>query len=402
MKRNEEALNLANQVREEKTFPWPGAANVKLPLIADAAIKFASRAYPEIIKDGNVVKGKVIGPDPQGQKAERAGRIGKFMSWQLTEQMPEWDEDTDKLLHILAVSGNVFRKFYYNPSLKRNCSQLIMADKLCVNYTASSIESARRITHILDSTPKNTVLSNQRSGIWLDVKLSQDDVENEPDTDPMYNLIEQHRWLDLDDDGYQEPYIVTVHKDTSKVLRIYARFEENDIKESPKGEIASIEPCQYFSAYRFIPSFDNGFYWVGFGSLMAPLNEVANGLFNQLMDAGAVNNLQSGFLSKEIKVNGGNYRFTTGEWKKTEATAEQLQRGVAPLPTKEPSATLFNLLGLVMELTRDLAAIQDVLAGDSPGANTSPTTVMALTPSGPCPDAQGRYRPRSFLRVDLA
>src|SRR3990167_6753832 len=239
MKRNEEALKLANQVREEKTFPWPGAANVKLPLIADAAIKFASRAYPEIIKDGNVVKGKVIGPDPQGQKAERAGRIGKFMSWQLTEQMPEWDEDTDKLLHILAVSGNVFRKFYYNPSLKRNCSQLIMADKLCVNYTASSIESARRITHILDNTPKNTVVSNQRSGIWLDVKLT------------------------LDDDGYQEPYIVTVHKDTSKVLRIYARYEEKDIKESPKGQIASIEPCQYFSAYRFIPSFDNGFYWVG-------------------------------------------------------------------------------------------------------------------------------------------
>jgi chaperonin GroES len=382
MKRNEEALKLANQVREEKTFPWPGAANVKLPLIADAAIKFASRAYPEIIKDGNVVKGKVIGPDPQGQKAERAGRIGKFMSWQLTEQMPEWDEDTDKLLHILAVSGNVFRKFYYNPSLKRNCSQLIMADKLCVNYTASSIESARRITHILDNTPKNTVVSNQRSGIWLDVKLSQDDVENEPDTDPMFNLIEQHRWLDLDDDGYQEPYIVTVHKDTSKVLRIYARFEEKDIKESPKGEIASIEPCQYFSAYRFIPSFDHGFYWVGFGSLMSPLNEVANGLFNQLMDAGAVNNLQSGFLSKEIKVRGGNYRFTTGEWKKTEATAEQLTRGVVALPTKEPSATLFNLLGLVMELTRDLAAIQDVLAGDSPGANTSPTTVMALIEQG--------------------
>lgn len=382
LKRNEEALKLANQVREEKTFPWPGAANVKLPLIADAAIKFASRAYPEIIKDGNVVKGKVVGPDPQGQKAERAGRIGKFMSWQLTEQMPEWDEDTDKLLHILAVSGNVFRKFYYNPALKRNCSQLIMADKLCVNYTASSIESARRITHILDNTPKNTVIANQRSGIWLDVKLQQDDVENEPDTDPMFNLIEQHRWLDLDDDGYQEPYIVTVHKDTSKVLRIYARYEEKDIKENPKGQIATIEPCQYFSAYRFIPSFDNGFYWVGFGSLMAPLNEVANGLFNQLMDAGAVNNLQSGFLSKEIKVRGGNYRFTIGEWKKTEATSEQLTRGVVALPTKEPSATLFNLLGLVMELTRDLAAIQDVLAGDSPGANTSPTTVMALIEQG--------------------
>lgn len=382
MKRNEDALKLANQLREDKSFPWPGAANVKLPLIADAAIKFASRAYPEIIKGGDVVKGKVVGPDKDQSKANRANRIGDYMSWQLMEQMPEWDEDTDKLLHILAVSGNIFRKFYYNPALKRTCSQLILADKLCVNYTASNIEAARRITHVLDNTSKNTVISSQRSGIWLDISLQQDDIKNEPDTDPMYNLLEQHRWLDLDDDGYDEPYIVTVHKDTSKVLRIYARYEEQDIKENAKGQIVSIEACQYFSAYRFIPSFDNGFYWVGFGTLMAPLNEVANGLFNQLMDSGTMNNLQGGFLSKEIKVKGGLYRFAPYEWKRTEATADQINNGIFPLPTKEPSPTLFNLLSLAMELTRDLAAIQDVLAGDSPGKNASPTTVMALIEQG--------------------
>lgn len=382
LKRNEEALKLANQVRQEKSFPWSGASNVKLPLIADAAIKFAARAYAEIIRDGNVVKGKVVGPDPDNQKDARATRIGKYMSWQLTEQMPEWEEDTDKLLHILAVSGNVFRKVYYDPSLKRNCSQLIMADKLCVNYTASSLEAARRVTHILDNVSQNTVVSNQRSGIWLDVSLQQDDIENEPDTDPSYNLLEQHRWIDLDDDGYAEPYVVTVHKDTQKVLRVYARYEEDDIKENAKSQIVSIEACQYFAAYRFIPSFDNGFYWVGFGTLMAPLNEVANGLFNQLLDAGTMSNLQGGFLSKEIKVKGGIYRFAPYEWKKTEATAEQLAKGIQPIPVREPSPTLFNLLSLAMDLTKNLAAIQDVLAGDTPGANASPTTVMALIEQG--------------------
>lgn len=382
LRRNEEAIKLANQVREEKSFPWQGAASVKMPLIADAAIKFAARAYAEIIRDGSVVKGKVVGPDPDGQKDARSNRIGKYMSWQLTEQMPEWEEDTDKLLHILAVTGNVFRKVYYDPSLKRNCSQLVMPDKLCVNYTAASLESARRVTHILENTSKNTVVSNQRSGIWLDVSLQQDDVEEEPDTEPMYNLLEQHRWLDLDDDGYSEPYVVTVHRDTQKVLRIYARYEEKDIKENPKGQIVSIEPCQYFAGYRFIPSFDNGFYWVGFGALMAPLCETGNTLFNQLLDSGTINNLQSGFLSKEIKVKGGNYRFTPGEWKKSESNFEGLTKGIVPLPTKEPSPVLFNLLSLVMDLTRDLAAIQDVLAGDTPGANASPTTVMALIEQG--------------------
>lgn len=382
LKRNEDALKLANQVREEKSFPWPKASNVKLPLIADAAIKFAARAYAEIIRDGSVVKGKVVGPDPQQQKAQRATRVGNYMSWQLTEQMPEWEEDTDKLLHILAVSGNVFRKIYYDPALKRNCSQLVLADKLCVNYTAASLEAARRVTHILDNVSQNTVVSNQRSGIWLDVSLQQDDVENEPDTDPMYCFLEQHRWIDLDDDGYAEPYVVTVHKDTQKVLRIYGRFEEDDIKENAKNEIVSIEACQYFAAYRFIPSFDGGFYWVGFGTLMAPLNEVANSLFNQLLDAGTMNNLQSGFLSKEIKVKGGIYSFTPGEWKKVDASSESTSKGIVPLPTKEPSVALFNLLSLAMDLTKNLAAIQDVLAGDTPGANASPTTVMALIEQG--------------------
>lgn len=386
LERNQDAIRLANQIKEEKSFPWQGAANVKIPVIADAAIKFAARAYAEIIRDDKIVKGKVIGPDPTGEKDQRAQRVGTFMSWQLTESMEEWEEDTDKLLHVLPVVGHVFRKVYYCPSRRRNVSQLVMPQDFCVNNTASNLQSARRATHILRHVPRNVVIENQRAGAWLDVDLDRDlttaFVEGEPETSKYYDFLEQHTWLDLDDDGYEEPYVVTVEKDSRKVVRIVARYEADDIQETPSGKIARIEPCLYFADYKFIPSFDGGYYHVGFGTLLLPLNETANTLFNQLLDAGTLSNLGGGFLSKEIKVKSGVYRFTPHEWKKTEANAEQLAKGIHPLPVREPSPTLFSLLGLVLDLTRDLASVKDVLAGDTPGANVPATTVMALIEQG--------------------
>lgn len=381
LQRNKEAIELANQIKKDKTFPWPGAANVKLPIIADAAIKFAARAYGEIIKDDQVVKGKIVGPDPDGAKAESAERVGKFMSWQLTQNMCEWEDDTDRLLHILPVVGHLFRKVYYDPSIKRNKSELVLPDKFCVNANAANLESARRGTHILDNTHKNNVVSMQRSGVWLDVdldKLTPEATDKEPDEEKYYTFLEQHKWLDLDKDGYEEPYIVTVEKESRQVVRIIARYEEDGIQENVKGEIQNIEPCQYFADYKFIPSFDGGYYHVGFGALLAPLNETANTLFNMLLDAGVMANTGGGFLSKEIKIVGGIYRFSPNEWKKTQATADQLKNGVMPLPVREPSAVLFQLLGMVMEMCKDLASVKDVLAGDAPGANTPATTTMAL------------------------
>lgn len=382
LSRNKEAIDLANQVREDKTWPWQGAANVKLPIIADASIKFAARAYSEIIRDGQVVKGKVVGEDPDGSKDARGQRVGEYMSWQLTEKMEEWEEDTDRLLHILPVVGHLFRKKFYKPSIKRCYSQLVLPDKLCINNSASSLKDARRITHILDNVHKNSIIENQRSGVWLDVELKSDEADGEPDQEEYFELLEQHRWLDLDKDGYEEPYIVTVHKESRKVLGIVAAFEESDVKETDSGKISCIERCLYFTDYKFIPSFDGGFYYVGFGALLFPLNEAANSLVNQLLDAGTLANVGGGFLSKEIKIKGGVYSFRPNEWKKTEATAEQLKNGILPIPRTEPSATLFNLLGLLMELTQDLASVKDVLAGDTPGANVPATTVLALIEQG--------------------
>jgi chaperonin GroES len=385
LERNKESIKLANQVREEKTWPWPGAANVKLPLIADASIKFASRAYSEIIRGDKVVKAEVEGPDPDGSKGQKAERVSGFMSWQLLKRMKEWEGDTDKLLHVQPVVGHLFRKVFYDPALKRNRSELRMPDKVCINNTASSVESARRITDILENTHKNTVISNQRAGVWLDIDLDQispEQVEKEPTTERFYTFLEQHTYLDLDDDGYEEPYIITVEKNSRKVVRILANYEADTITENKKGEIQHIEPCAYFASYPFIPSMDGGFYAIGFGTLLGPLNETANTIFNQLLDAGTMSNLGGGFLSKEIKVKAGNYRFSPGEWKKTEATGEGLAKGIHALPIRDPSTVLFTLLGMVVEMAKDLASVKDVLGGEAPGMNTPATTIVALIEQG--------------------
>lgn len=387
MTKTKEALKLANQVAEQKTTPWVGAANVKLPLITDATIKFAARAYSEIIRENQVVKAKVVGGDPQGAKAQRSERVGQFMSWQLMEKETEWEADTDKLLHALPVVGHLFRKRYYCTAEKRTKSELCMPDKVVINQQAANLESARRITHIIDSVSQNDVLGNQRAGVWRDIDLKdqKDEITNERDTDgdeDFYTILEQQCWLDLDDDGFEEPYIVTIEKESMKVLRIVANYDEEGIEKNAKGEIMRITPKQCFTDYIFIPPLDGTYYGVGFGQLMEPLNKVANTLVNQLLDNGTINNMNAGYLSKEVKIVSGSSRFSVGEWKKTTASAEELHKGVFPLPTKEPSPVLFNLLGLIMELTRDISSVKDVLAGDTPGANMPATTVMALIEQG--------------------
>ena len=387
LKKTEEALKLANQEIEKKTFPWPGAANIKLPLITEAAIKFAARAYAEIIRNDKVVKGSVVGEDPNGEKQARAERVGDYMSWQLIERETEWETETDKLLHVLPIVGHMFRKRYYDPTLKRTKSELRMPDKVVINAQAANLESARRATDIIDNVSSNEIVSNIRSGIWLDVELRAEKEEPTIEKDALdeqdyFCFLEQQCWLDLDEDGYEEPYVVTFEKESMKVVRITANYDDDCIYTNDGGEIIRIKSKQIFTDYMFIPSLDGGYYGTGFGQLMLPLTKTANTIINQLLDAGTRSNTGGGYLSKEIKIRGGRQTFKVGEWKRTEATAEQLAKGVQALPSAEPSATLFNLLGLVMDLTQDIAMVKDVLAGDSPGTNVPATTVMALIEQG--------------------
>jgi chaperonin GroES len=196
-----------------------------------------------------------------------------------------------------------------------------------------------------------------------------------------HTILEQHRFLDLDKDGYQEPYIVTVDLNSRKVLRIVARYAADSVKMKGK-KIVKIEPIHYFTMFPFIPNPDGGFYPLGFGALLGPLNDTVNTLINQLLDAGTLNNLQAGFLSRGIRMKGGITAFKPGEWKVVNSTGDDLKKGIFPLPTKEPSTVLFQLLGTIVQSGKELASIAEIFVGKMPGQNTPATTTMATVEQG--------------------
>lgn len=378
MDRYKNAMALALQKAEVKTFPWQNAANIKYPLLTTAAIQFAARAYPALVQGRDVVKAKVVGDDPTGQKRNRGERVARHMSWQLLDQMDEWEEDTDRLLHALPIVGCVFRKTYYSTLLRRNVSEMCPADKVVVNKWAKSLEACPRITHRIELYPYQ-VTERQRSGMFLDVELPKE--EKDGDSDAPVDFLEQHRTLDLDDDGYPEPYVVTVHEDSGKVVRIVARYEDEDI--SYRGDkVQRIEPAQYFTKYGFIPNPDGSFYDLGFGTLLEPLNEAINTAINQMMDAGALQNAGGGLIGSNVKVPSGIVRRKLGEWLKIPMTGnENLSNSVYPWPAQGASPTLFQLLGLLIDAGKDVAGVKDVLTGDQERSQPA-TTTLALIEQG--------------------
>jgi len=399
----DEALKLASQVVENKSYPWPNAANVKYPLLTTAATQFAARAYPALVPGPNLVRGRVVGFDVDGSKTERAIRIGKHMSYQLMEQMDNWEEDMDKLSMIIPIVGCAFKKTYYSALKGHNVSELVLAQDLVVDYYAKSLEDATRVTHRLALSPRD-IKERQLAGVYSEVELrtpgfsSVDKVsdeidgltEQQPDEATPYVVLEQHRFWDLDDDGYEEPYIVTVEEESRKVLRIVARFDAEGIKhsqptgggEEEKKKVIFIKPVHYFTKFPFIPNPDGGFYDVGFGTLLGSINSTIDTAINQLLDAGTLSNMPSGFLGRGIRLKAGNSRFSPGEWKFVNTPGEDLRKGIVPLPLNPPDATVFQLLGLMIDAGQRLSSTVDMQVGENPGQNQKATTTMAVLEQG--------------------
>lgn len=388
---------LALQISGEKTFPWVNAANIKYPLLATAAMQFAARAYPTLVpSNGQVVKCKVVGFDPTGEKANRAKRIGKHMSYQVMDQMDDWEEDMDKLLITLPIAGTCFKKTYFDSAKQRNVSKLVLPKTLVVDYYTRNINEAERITEVFYMS-KRKLTERINQGIFRDVDLgdaSSDDKDpissvnnafqrsvTDDETTP-YKLLEQHTYFDLDGDGYPEPYIVTIDSTSKEVLRVVARFNENGIYVNDKNKIVSIDAIQYYTKYGFIPNPDGGFYDIGFGRLLGPLNNSANTIINQLVDAGSLSNLQAGFLGKGLRIRMGETRFQPGEWKAVNVVGDDLKKQIFPLPTREPSQVLFNLLDLLLKSGKELASVAEIFVGKMPGQNTPATTTMASIEQG--------------------
>lgn len=394
-KLNEQIIDLAKLLVKKKVYAGEVVANVKYPLIINACIQFAARAYPEIIKGNDVVKGKVVGNDPEGLKFARALRIAKFMSFQLLSLMEDWEEGVDQLLFTLPAIGCVFKKSYFDSIERKSVSQIVFADDLVVNYFAESLERAPRVTHRI-YLYHNEIVTRINSGVFInfDIKeLGQATSTKTADIDEEtpHLFLEQHRWYDLDNDGYQEPYVVTIHEQTQKLVRIAPRFatdgiirksDENGVID-PNGKIIKIIPEQYFTRFIFMPSIDGGFYGMGFGSLLMSTNAAINTLINQTLDCGTNYNRQSGFLGRGLKLGRGQaIQLKSGEWKPVDATGDDLRKNVFPMPVREPSGVLFQLLGLLIESGKELAGMTEILAGNSPGANVPAESVLALIEQG--------------------
>lgn len=388
--RQDQYMKLALQVMEEKNSPWPKAANVKYPLLTSATMQFGARAYPALVTSPSIVKGRVTGYDPTGEKGKSAERIGKHMSYQLIEEMEEWEDDMDKLTVSIPILGCMFKKTYFNPTKGRNVSELVYPKNLVVNYWTTSLKDCQRITHELSFTD-NDIYERVASGLYLDQDYTKKKVEPDqtsdqvhgtsaPDDDTTpYLVLEQHTWIDLDEDGYKEPYIVTVID--GKVARIVARYDLDKVKVF-KNKIICIEPIHYFTKYGFVPNPDGSFYDVGFGLLLGPINETINTTINQLLDAGTLSNRQSGFIGRGLRMKGGNKDFSPGEWKQALSTGDDLRKSIVPLPVREPSMVLFQLLGLMIEAGKELSSTVPMIMGQNPGQNQPATTSMSVIEQG--------------------
>ena len=394
-----DAMKLALQVMEEKTFPWENASNVKFPIVTLAALQYSARAYPSLIPSDNIVKVKVYGEDPDGTKEAKAKRIGNYMSYQLLEEDECWEEHMDKVLISQAIVGCAFKKSYFDTALKHNVSEHVLAKDLYIPYYAKSLEKASRLTQIL-YVSKNDLIQKERMGLFCEYNFTsnpipvtstpleeaaqeaQGIIPTSSDPAASYELLEQHRYLDLDGDGYEEPYIVTICKSSRQVLRIVARYFSKDIQKNSKGDITYIEPQQYFTKFSFIPSPDGGIYDLGFGVLLGPLNQSINTILNQLVDAGTLSNTAGGFLGRGVKFRSGDNNFKPFEWKRVDSTGDDLRKGVFPLPTREPSSVLFQLLDLLINYAERIGMATDPMVGVNPGQNTPAETSRNMISEG--------------------
>jgi len=391
-KRMQAGMDLAMQIQKEKTFPWPNSSNVVFPLVTIASLQFSARSYSNIIQGTDVVRYRVIGEDPMGQAKERADRISTHMSYQVLEEDTAWEEQHDRLLINLAIVGCNFIKTYFSPQLGHNVSELVMARDLVLDYYAKSVEACARKTHIVPLY-RNEIYERCVSGVFKDVREETwfNGMPKQPDSDPKqdnrfgqmppipdedttFKTLEQHRLLDLDDDGYSEPYIVTIEEASKKVLRIVARWEsEADVQRRDK-EIERITASEYFTKYSFIPAPDGGIYDLGFGVFIGPLNEAVNSGINQLIDNGTMQNSSGGFLGRGAKIRGGVYTFAPWEWKRVDSTGDDLRKSIIPRPDAQPSAVMFQLLELLINYTDRLAGTVDQMVGENPGQNTPAET----------------------------
>lgn len=405
----DEITKLTALIDEPKNYPMENSSRIKLPTILNAATQYAARVYPELIRNGKIAQIQVLGQDDDGKHDRRAKRVSKYIDYQLLVKTDSWESGTDRLLTLLPIVGTVFRKTYYDGVHNTVESEVLLPKELVVNRNILDFESCRRVSHRI-KMHKNEYVSKCRAGLFTEQDLSpyseldplimgktQDIEQISPDDEDIYEyeFIEQHRYLDLDNDGYEEPYIVTVEYGSQKVVRIVARFTSDDVVYQAgqmdeegrpmkgRGKIECIYPEQYFTDYHFIVNPDGGFYSIGFGHLMTPITRSSNTIINQLIDAGHFANIQGGFMGRGLRQRAGSMPIPRGQFVQLDfATGDEIRKNIFPLEFKEPSPTLFRLLEFLLEQAKDISSITDIMSGDALPQNSPATTVNTLVSQG--------------------
>jgi len=384
-------LKLLGFSYEDRSQPFQGASGVTHPLLSETVTQFQAQAYKELLPANGPVRTQIIGKSTP-QKEQQAQRVQEFMNYQLMHVMEDFDPDLDQMLFYLPLSGSAFKKIYFDSTLDRAVSKFIPSDDLVVPYTSTDLATAERVTHVLRRN-ENEIRKLQVSGMYRDVDIKETaDDENSQIRDAVnkldgvkqtgssysndnYTLLEIHCELDIqgfeDPDGIKLPYIVTIDEGSQKILSIYRNYEEMDNLKKKK---------QYFVHYKFLPGL--GFYGYGLIHMLGGLSRTATAALRQLLDAGTLANLPAGFKARGLRIRDDDNPIQPGEFRDVDAPSGDLRAGLMPLPYKGADATLFQLLGFVVQAGQRFAAIADQKIGDSVAANAPVGTTMALIERG--------------------
>tara|TARA_R110000824_G_scaffold179963_2_gene360326 strand:+ start:1766 stop:4252 length:2487 start_codon:yes stop_codon:yes gene_type:complete len=378
--------------QQERTQPFQGASGVTHPLIAESVTQFQAQAYKELLPAGGPVQTQVMGKQDAEREAQ-AHRVKAYMNYQIMEIMDEYDPDMDQLLFYLPLSGSTFKKVYFDEAKQRSVSKFIPAQDLVVPYSASDLNTASRVTHVL-RMDYNQVRKMQVAGFYRDIELETGDLEtnevrekvdeiqglSKTYTDEIYTLLEMHVDLDLEGfedmapdgepTGIQLPYIVTIDESSGDILSVRRNYDEGTDLAKKR---------QYFVHYKFMPGL--GFYGFGLIHMIGGLGRAATSILRQLIDAGTLANLPAGFKARGVKVRNDDEPLQPGEWRDIDAPGGNIRDSIIPLPYKEPSATLAQLLGALIEGGRRFVSLADEQTNNM-SQDTPVGTTMAMLERG--------------------
>ena len=376
-----DGLELLGLKVEDRTEPWPGACNVYHPLLTEALVKFQAETMMETFPASGPVKTVIIGKETP-EKAAASLRVKDDMNYQLTDFMPEYRPEHERMLWGLGLAGNAFKKVYYDPSLERQVSMYVPAEDIVVPYGASSLETAERVTHVMRKT-KNEMRKLQVAGFYRDVDLGEpfldvDEAEKKiaekmgfnPTEDDRYKILEMHVNLDLEngdsEDGIALPYVVTIEKGTGTILSIRRNWNPDDDLKAKR---------QHFVHYGYIPGF--GFYCFGLIHLIGAFAKSGTMILRQLVDAGTLSNLPGGLKSRGLRIKGDDTPIAPGEWRDVDVPSGAVRDNILPLPYKEPSQVLSQLMNQIIEEGRRFASAADMKVSDM-SANSPVGTTLAI------------------------